>query len=100
MLKQLTYILFLFVLISCSRVGNERTIPLSNDYAEGYAVEKFDEYTLVEVRNPWDTLKVLQRYILVPKERELPNSLPDGVVVRTPVESDAVYASLHCGMIK
>lgn len=100
MLKQLTYILFLFILISCSRVGNERTIPLSNDYAEGYAVEKFDEYTVVEVQNPWDTLKALQRYILVPKERELPNSLPEGVVVRTPVESVAVYASLHCGMIK
>ena len=100
MFSRVVYILLLILFVACSKTGGERTIPTSNDYAQGYAVQKFDGYTVVEVQNPWDTLKVLQRYILVPKNTDLSDEMPKGVVVRTPVESAAVYASLHCGMIK
>lgn len=99
MARFLTYLSLFLLLVACSKAGGDRTIPESNDYAQGYAVEKFDGYSVVEVQNPWDTLKVLQRYILVPKSEELPDGMPDGVIVRIPVESAAVYASLHCGMI-
>lgn len=100
MFKRVIYIFLLLILVACSKKTDDRTILHSNDYAEGYAVETFDGYTVVEVRNPWDTLEILQRYILVPKTSELSDEMPDGVVVRTPVERAAVYASLHCGMIK
>ena len=100
MFRRVIYILQLVVFVACSKGTSDITIPASNDYAQGYAVEKFDDYTVVEVRNPWDTLKVLQRYVLVSKNVELSDEIPDGVIVRTPVERVAVYASLHCGMIK
>ena len=100
MFRQLIYILLPLLLVACSKTAGNRTIPASNKYAQGYAVEKCDGYSVVEVRNPWDTLKVLQRYILVPKKSDLSDEMPQGVIVRTPVTSAAVYASLHCGMIK
>ena len=99
MFRQISYILLLIVLVACSKKESDRIVHTTNTYAEGFAVEKFDGYSVVEVRNPWDTIKVLQRYILVPKSGDLCDEMPDGVVVRTPVERVAVYASLHCGMI-
>lgn len=100
MFRQVVYILFLMLFVACSKKESDMTIPASNDYAQGFAIEKFDEYTVVEVRNPWDTLKILQRYILLPKSADLCDEMPEGVIVRTPIASAAVYASLHCGMIK
>ncbi|MBR2474987.1 MAG: ABC transporter substrate-binding protein [Bacteroidaceae bacterium] len=101
MKRVLIYILPIFIFLACSKVGdNNITIPASNDYAQGFAVAEFDNYKVVEVRNPWDTLKILQRYILVPKGCELPDKIPHGTIIRTPISRAVVYASLHCGMIK
>ncbi|MBQ3555987.1 MAG: ABC transporter substrate-binding protein [Bacteroidales bacterium] len=101
MSRVLIYILPIFLLLACSKAGNNNiTISASNDYAQGFAVAEFDNYKVVEVRNPWDTLKILQRYILVPKNLNISDEMPQGTIIRTPVERAVVYASLHCGMIK
>ena len=34
-------------------------------YAKGFEISRFDDWIIVNVRNPWDTLKTLKRYILV-----------------------------------
>lgn len=100
MKRVLIYILPIFLLLACSKAGNNNiTIPTSNDYAQGFAVEVHNDYKVVEVRNPWDTLKILQRYILLPKNVDLSDEMPRGTIIRTPVERAVVYASLHCGMI-
>ena len=54
---------------------------------------------IATVRNPWDTAKTLQRYILIPRGMEIPEGLPKGAVVRVPVEKALVYSSLHAGLI-
>lgn len=44
---------------------------LSSDtirYAQGFIVHHFDGYTAVEVRDPWDSTRLLQRYLLVDRE--------------------------------
>lgn len=61
------------------------------DYPEGYSV--------VTLRNPWDTLRTLHTYVLVPKDRPLPDSLPAGTLVRTPLARSLVYSSVHCGLL-
>ena len=95
------YILPIFLLLACSGKEEEYlTIPPSNDYARGYAVAEYENYKIVEIRNPWDTLKLLQRYILVPKDVDLPQDLPKGSIIRTPVKRAVAYESLHYGMIK
>ena len=54
---------------------------------------------VVEVRDPWDTTKMLQRYVLVPAEKELPSELPQGVLVRTPLKRVVAATSVHCGWL-
>lgn len=100
MFRLLIYILPIILLFACSKEEDTLTLPTSNDYAQGYAFEERDNYKIVEVRNPWDTLKVLQRYILLPKGEEIPQEIPQGVIIHTPVERAVVYGSIHCGMIK
>lgn len=91
----------MFLLLACSEEEVEYvTLSPSNDYARGYAFESRKNYKVVEIRNPWDTLKLLQRYILVPRGAEIPEGLPKGSIIRTPVKSAIVYESIHCGMIK
>ena len=67
-------------------------------YAKGFRINHFKEYTQLIVLNPWDTARVLETYILVDRNKPLPVSLPEGIVVRTPVERVAFASSVHAGM--
>lgn len=68
-------------------------------YAKGFQVKKYDEYTTVSVRDPWDTTRLLQTYVLVAKNKELPVGLPKGTIVRTPLETVATYSTIHCSTL-
>lgn len=68
-------------------------------YAENLKIVKGEDYTAVTLRNPWDTTKVLQKYILVDREGEVPADLPQGTVVRVPVKSALVYSTVHSELI-
>lgn len=59
----------------------------------------YPEYTVATLRNPWDTLRTLHTYILVPAAEPLPAHLPQGTVVRTPLSKAVVYSSVHCGLV-
>ncbi|WP_455498148.1 ABC transporter substrate-binding protein [Coprobacter sp.] len=104
--KILGSIILLFLLISCNRKGNAisgndaDTSSYQINYAEMFNVNRCSGYTEVQVRDPWDTTRLLQSYILVPKAVQLPSSLPEGTVVRTPVTRVAVYSSVHCSMLE
>ena len=77
---------------------NEEIIPLK--YAENLLMMKGEGYTRVQLRNPWDTTSVLSTYILVDKESEIPEHLPEGTLVRTPLSKALVYTAVHCNLIK
>ena len=59
------------------------TIPLR--YADNLTLVSYPDYTIATLRNPWDTLKTLHTYILVPASQPLPAHLPEGTIVRTPL---------------
>ena len=68
--------------------------------AELLTMVDFPDYTVVTLRNPWDTLQVLHTYVLLPKDKHLPDSLlPEGTLVRTPIEKALVYSSVHCSLL-
>ncbi len=48
------------------------------------SMERNKDFTLVTIADPWKG-GVLHRYVLVPRDSVLPDDLPDGTVVRTPV---------------
>ncbi len=96
-------LLLLYVCIIVSCANNSRTNNATTDkglkYSELLSVNCNDSFTVVNIRNPWDTTKLLHRYILVPADRSLPNSLPKGDIVRTPLRNIAVFSSVHCGVM-
>ena len=68
-------------------------------YAKGFQVKKYDNYTTVSVRDPWDTTRTLQTYILVDKTKELPTDLPKGTIVKIPLNNVATYSTIHCSTL-
>lgn len=68
-------------------------------YAQNLKIEEFNDYTVVTVRNPWDTVKTLQKYILVPRDKEKTAELPQGTVVKVPVTNALVYSTVHNSLL-
>lgn len=96
--------LILFFLSACQG-GKHQKVPsqagdtLSLRYAENLTLTAYPDYTVAALRNPWDTLKTLHTYVLVPASRPLPDSLPVGTIVRVPLSKAVVYSSVHCALI-
>ena len=99
------YIVTLVLLLSAcggrsktSSALNGNIIPLK--YAENLTLIQGDGYTEARLRNPWDTTALLHTYILVNKNQEVPEHLPEGTLVRTPLNKVLVYTAVHCNLIK
>ena len=97
----LTLVLFLS---ACS--GKDKTVSvfISGDtiplrYADNLTLVSYPDYTIATLRNPWDTLKTLHTYILVPASQPLPAHLPEGTIVRTPLRKSVIYSSVHCSLM-
>lgn len=96
--------LMLCFTFSCNvKQGSADHQSLSTDsirYASGFTVQHFEDYTSVEVRDPWDSTRILQRYLLVDRNLSaVPGNLPKGTVVRTPIHNIVVYTSVHAAII-
>lgn len=69
------------------------------EYASNIRILKYKEFTKVELRNPWNTLKTLHTYILVDKNKPATNIPPKGTVINTPLARSVVYSSVHCTLL-
>ena len=74
----------------------------STYFAKGFKVRHYDHYITVEVKDPWklDSTAILQRYILVEREKPLPAKLPKGTIVKIPLKKVIVYTSVQCSIIE
>lgn len=58
-------------------------------------------YRQVEVRHPWEpNATPLATYILVPHDAPLPEHLPKGTLLRTPLKRTAVFSAVHLGLLQ
>ena len=104
-MKQLLILIFSLSVffVSCSN-GNYREHIADNgiicnmEYADNLTLIEYDNYTKAVLRNPWDTTSVLQTYILVSKDIAL-DTLPEGIIIKTPLDNALVYSSVHCTLI-
>ncbi len=102
-------IIYIFIALLClfcscgkrqSNAFSEQSIVSDSiRYAQGFSVDRFDDYTVVEVHDPWETTRLLQRYILIDRERPRPSNLPKGTVVEVPIRNIAVYTSVHASIL-
>ncbi len=88
---------------SCFRSGHDAGSTLDTQdsvitAAKLLSMQRMANYTVVTVGDPWRG-GVLHRYVLVPRDVELPQDLPEGTVVRTPVQRALVYSSVHTSLL-
>lgn len=99
------YLLLLWAIVAGYACGNREVAPPSGGttldfgHAERISVVQYEGFIVARLQNPWDTLRTLHTYVLVPKNQELPESLPEGTVIRTPLERAVVYSSVHCSLL-
>ena len=98
-----TFLLYsgVLFLVSCrgqhsSSPGVERDFPLK--YATTLSLREGEGYVCAEFHNPWDSTAILHRYVLVPRDSDLPASLPEGDVVRVPLQRMLCYVSIHASL--
>ena len=100
------YIVFVALLFSaCGGGGSKASSAISGEiiplkYAENLMLVKGEGYTQAILRNPWDTTAILRTYLLVDKNQEVPDYLPAGTLVRTPLNKALVYTAVHCNLIQ
>ena len=92
----------LVLLLSCggskgvSDVVGEK-VPLR--YSSLLSIVECDGYTVVDVKNPWGK-GLLQRYLLVPRDSVIPQSLPQGRLLRIPLEKSIVFSGVHASLFE
>ena len=97
-----TLVLLLSACSGGNRTSSHSETPVDTvkfSYAENIRILKFKDYTKVELRNPWDTLKTLHTYILTDRDNVKSSNLPEETIVRTPLENAIVYSSVHNSLI-
>lgn len=106
MRKNYLFLFLILLITSCS--GNKQSSEVERNvvdtvytvqYAKGFTVKKYADYKEVTVVDPWDSTKILQRYILVDKAKALPANLPKGTLIRTPLSSVVAYSTIHCATL-
>lgn len=98
--------LALLSVVSCRGRGGEGDSRASDGteitmhHAVNLSMRDCGSHILVDMRNPWDTLRVMRRYALVPRGSEVPAGLPEGTtILRTPLERAIVYGAVHIGLL-
>lgn len=70
------------------------------NYASGFIIEEFEGYTRVILRDPWDTTRIRRTYLVVDCSESIPDNLPEGTVIRTPIRKAVVYTTTVASLIE
>lgn len=68
-------------------------------YAQLLRMDQHEGYITAEIKNPWDTTKVLHRYYLVEKDQTIPDGVEKGDIVHIPLSHSLVATSVHASLI-
>ncbi|NDW18042.1 ABC transporter substrate-binding protein [Dysgonomonas sp. 216] len=103
-MKYIAFFIAIVFFVSCNTNTNKGSIQECADvyhieYAKGFDIKKYENYTEVTVNDPWDSTKILQKYILVDRDNSVPDNLPEGTLIRTPLTSVAAYSTIHCTVL-
>ena len=98
--------LFILTVLLSACGGAKKSAPSQADgdavafkYATQISIEKFDDYSVATIKNPWKEGMTLHRYVLVPANQEIPNHIPSGTIVRTPLQRAVMFTTVHCAML-
>ena len=98
-MKKIYHSLLLLCCLLISACNQQEQLSFSPmAYADLLRIHKAENWTGVEVLNAWQQGQVAQRYILVPRDIEIPENLPAGTLIRTPLERTVLFSAVHGGL--
>ncbi len=92
----IAFISFLF--IQCKNESKSETAIISQNsvhYAKGFSIQNYEGYSVVTVKNPWPKATKTYTYILQEKNRIVPDSLKQNLVIPIPIETIVVTSTTH-----
>lgn len=103
MKQTLILILTTMLLVACGN-GRQTASTAAGDtvvfrYARLIHVEQRADCRVVSIDNPWKPGKTLHRYVLVAAGDALPEPLPEGTLVRTPLSRSIIFTSVHAALV-
>ncbi len=92
------------LLASCGGAGGDSHSAIGVDsmhYAKHLSITHFESHISVEIKSPWDSTKLLQRYALIPKGAKPDARIASSsTIVEIPIERAVVYTSPHASMVE
>ena len=102
-LKKILFIFSLAVLLlSCA--GNTGKFPpvegdaLPMQHSSLLSIVECDGYTVVDIADPWGE-STMVRYLLVPSDSVLPPAMPQGTLLRTPLDNVILFSGVHAALL-
>lgn len=92
----------LFLLHACGGNGAASVAegnPVEIRYASNLEMEEHEGFTVAKIRNPWDTTKTLQTYILLENGFRRPAGYPSAEVINVPLRKSVVFSVVHNSLI-
>lgn len=71
---------------------------LALHYSQLLSIVDYDGYSVASISDPWNKGRKLHEYVLVPRDAEVPNHLPEATIVRTPVSKALIYTAVHSAL--
>ena len=101
---RLSLISTLLILLLSSCGGQMRSSADGGDtvrfqYAKLLNLVRYQGYTVATISHPWRQDAVLHQYVLVPADSALPEALPEGTLIRTPLRRSVVFTTVHCSLL-
>lgn len=93
-------VFILFVFASCFNSSSTDGVTSTGMcYASFIKMEETDSFTRVSVTDPWHPERTKATYVLVSKNKPLPTNLPQGTLIRVPVERAVLTSSVHMALL-
>ncbi len=94
--------MYMQLIVSCTN-GKVSDITVVGDtlnirHASLLHIVECNGYTVIDIENPWNNT-LLHRYLLVPKDAKLPDIMPHGTVLRTPLDNILVFSTVHAELL-
>ena len=102
-LKKIFCGIYVVVLLSSCFGANEKFPSVDGDalpmqYSSLLSIVECDGYTVVDIADPWGE-STMVRYLLVPSDSALPPAMPQGTLLRTPLENVILLSGVHAALL-
>ncbi|MEL7270534.1 MAG: ABC transporter substrate-binding protein [Bacteroidota bacterium] len=107
-LSKVLLTLTMLIVLSCKSKNETKLVEQTSHenplaYASGFTIERFSDFTVIEVNSPWPGAEKTYTYALVPKEKLPSISLPKekyDAIIATPVNRVVATATTHVAALE